>query len=86
MTHQMSHYIIFLKDVSIISNKFQLKNPQVKIQTKYAAVNFGDILRLKGQYQEKAELPFIPGSIMAAVLQIATLSLSSSSTSLEIFQ
>ena len=35
---------------------------QVKIKVAAAGVNFADILQARGQYQDKAEPPFVPGN------------------------
>jgi len=35
---------------------------QVKIKVAAAGINFSDILQTKGEYQDKAEVPFVPGN------------------------
>ena len=39
----------------------QFLDVQVKVAVHTAGINFGDILKLVGQYQEKPTLPFSPG-------------------------
>lgn len=38
---------------------------QVKIRVAAAGVNFADLLKTRGQYQEKADPPFVPGNELA---------------------
>lgn len=38
----------------------------VKLAVKACGVNFADVLQLQGRYQEKPNLPFIPGSEVRA--------------------
>ena len=40
----------------------QVARGQVKIKVAAAGVNFADILQARGQYQDKAEPPFVPGN------------------------
>ena len=35
----------------------------------YAAINFADILTSQGKYQEKQEVPFVPGKVATKVLK-----------------
>ena len=38
---------------------------EVRIRVRAAGLNFADTLIIKGQYQEKPELPFVPGMEVA---------------------
>ena len=40
----------------------------VKVKVEAAALNFADLLMVKGEYQEKPRLPFIPGGEFAGVV------------------
>ena len=41
---------------------------QLLIKVHYAAINFSDLLMLKGQYQVQPELPFIPGQEVGGIV------------------
>ena len=38
---------------------------KVRLRIHSVGVNFGDILMVQGQYQEKPQLPFTPGLLIA---------------------
>jgi len=44
---------------------------EVLIETRYAAVNFPDLLMITGNYQVKPELPFSPGMEVSGVVEAA---------------
>jgi NADPH2:quinone reductase len=51
--------------------KPQLVNNQVRVLVKHAALNFSDVLKVQGKYQEKASLPYVPGSeITGEIIEI----------------
>ncbi|MDX1514878.1 MAG: alcohol dehydrogenase catalytic domain-containing protein, partial [Gammaproteobacteria bacterium] len=41
---------------------------QILIETRYAGVNFPDVLMINGAYQVKPELPFSPGMEVSGVI------------------
>lgn len=43
----------------------------VRIRVRAAAVNFFDLLEIAGTYQEKPELPFVPGAEVAGEVEVA---------------
>lgn len=50
---------------------WDLKKPgpgEVLVSTRAAGINFGELLQLKGQYQEKLAPPFVPGNEMSGVV------------------
>ena len=42
---------------------------EILVDVKAAGINFPDILVIAGQYQVKAELPFIPGNEAAGIVE-----------------
>jgi len=42
---------------------------QIRIEVKAAGCNFSDLLMLKGEYQVRPELPFIPGGEVAGIVR-----------------
>ena len=44
---------------------------EVRIRVRACSINFPDLLLIRGQYQEKPELPFIPGGEVAGVVEDA---------------
>ena len=45
-----------------------LGDGQVRIQVRAAGCNFADLLMLKGEYQVKPEMPFVPGGEVAGIV------------------
>jgi NADPH2:quinone reductase len=46
----------------------QLLKGHVRIRVVAASINFPDYLQIKGEYQVKPELPFVPGSEVSGVV------------------
>ena len=56
----------FLKTLMMVKITLSLKIfHKVRLRIHSVGVNFGDILMVQGQYQEKPHLPFTPGLITA---------------------
>ena len=47
----------------------EMGDDDVKVAVKAAGVNFADILRVKGTYQDKIEPPFVPGLELSGVVE-----------------
>ena len=45
------------------------KAGEVRVRIKAASLNFPDLLTVKGQYQVKPPLPFVPGSEFAGIVE-----------------
>ena len=41
----------------------------VHVETRCAGINFGELLQLKGQYQEKLDPPFVPGNEVSGIVK-----------------
>ncbi|MEM1183221.1 MAG: NADPH:quinone oxidoreductase family protein [Acidobacteriota bacterium] len=46
-----------------------LEKDAVHVKCKCAGVNFGELLQLRGQYQEKLEPPFVPGNEVSGIVE-----------------
>ena len=54
--------LVYQTDWQIAS---KLKPKELRIKVAAAGVNFADLLKTRGQYQEKADPPFVPGNELA---------------------
>jgi len=51
----------------------KLADNQVRLAVKHAGINFSDVLRLQGKYQEKITFPYVPGyEITGEVIEVGT--------------